>query len=267
MFTIKEYLIAENLDHAYEVLKKNRNNTVLGGLLWLKMGNKNINTAIDLSSIGLDKIEEDENEFRIGCMVTLRDLEKSEALNKYFNGAFKKSVESIVGTQFRNLATVGGSIYSRFGFSDPLTMMLALDAYVEMYSGGIIPLYEFVNIKYERDILVRLIIKKDNSKISYLTHRLSATDFPVLAVSVSLNKEGFKISVGARPNRANLAVKASSLLSENPSDEEINTACNEVVNELVFGTNLRGSKEYRELLAKTLVKRAIKEVVGGNYAS
>ena len=43
----------------------------------------------------------------------------------------------------RNCATVGGSVYARFGFSDILTCLLALDAYVELYHGGMVPIKEF----------------------------------------------------------------------------------------------------------------------------
>ena len=45
------------------------------------MGGRNIQTAIDLSELGLDKIEEDEEYFKIGCMCTLRQLEVNESLN------------------------------------------------------------------------------------------------------------------------------------------------------------------------------------------
>ena len=38
----------------------------------------------------------------------------------------REAVRHIVGVQFRNCATVGGSVYGRFGFSDVLTLLLAL---------------------------------------------------------------------------------------------------------------------------------------------
>ncbi|MFQ7552525.1 MAG: FAD binding domain-containing protein [Blautia marasmi] len=47
-------------------------------------------------------------------------------------GAIRESLRHIVGVQFRNCATVGGSIWGRFGFSDVLTMLLALDTEVEL---------------------------------------------------------------------------------------------------------------------------------------
>lgn len=53
--------------------------------------------AIDLSTLGLDRIEEDESGFRIGCMATLRDIEMHEGLNKEFQNLFKEAVRHIVG--------------------------------------------------------------------------------------------------------------------------------------------------------------------------
>ena len=41
----------------------------------------------------------------------------------------EKSLRHIVGVQFRNCATIGGSIWGRYGFSDVLTMFLAMDTW------------------------------------------------------------------------------------------------------------------------------------------
>ena len=139
MIKIKDYIRAGSLEEAYELNQK-RSACILGGMLWTKMGERQVQTAIDLSGLGLDTIEEDEQEFRIGCMTTLRQLELHEGLHAYTDGAARESVRSIVGVQFRNLATVGGSIFGRFGFSDVLTCFLAMDSYVELYQGGIVPL-------------------------------------------------------------------------------------------------------------------------------
>ena len=117
MITIKNYVRPATLEEAY-ALNQNRRNRVIGGMLWLKMSNASINTAIDLSDLGMDAIEETEDAFSIGAMVTLRQLELHPSLNAYTRGAVAASVQDIVGVQFRNMATIGGSIYSRFGFSD-----------------------------------------------------------------------------------------------------------------------------------------------------
>ena len=91
-----QYVRAESLEEAYGLYQK-KNNFVLGGMLWLKMRKRPFGTAIDLSDLGLDQIEEDEKEFRIGAYVSLRELETNEALNTYTKGAFAESVKHIVG--------------------------------------------------------------------------------------------------------------------------------------------------------------------------
>ena len=119
-----------------------------------------VGTAIDLSALGLDTIEETDTEFAIGAMATLRSLETHAALNAATNGAMREAVRHIVGVQFRNCATVGGSVYGRFGFSDVLTLLLALDCDVELYKAGRMPIAQFAALPYDRDILTHVYIKK-----------------------------------------------------------------------------------------------------------
>ena len=265
MFTIKNYAVVETLEEAYELNQK-KNNVVLGGIAWLKMGERNIQTAIDLSKLGLDTIEEDQNSFKIGCMCTLRQLETNERLNSYFDGIIKKSLVHIVGVQFRNCATIGGSLYSRFGFSDILTSLLALDTYVELYKGGIIPLSVYKDMPYDNDILVRIVINKDNRKATYLTQRNSATDIPTLAVAISNLNGKWNLVIGARPQKATL-VEYTNNLSEVPTKEEVEALINYVMENVKFSSNIRASKEYRMLVAKAFIKRGISEISGGNYGN
>lgn len=68
MMTIREYKRAESLEEAWQLNQK-RNNRVIGGMIWLKMENINVGTAIDLSGLGLDKIEETAEGFSVGAMV------------------------------------------------------------------------------------------------------------------------------------------------------------------------------------------------------
>ena len=267
MFHAKEYVKAESLEQAYELNQK-RSNVLAGGMMWLKMSSGNRNTVIDLSGLGLDQIEETEDEFRIGCMCSLRQLELHKGLNQYFDGAFRECTRWIVGTQFRNSATVGGSVFGRFGFSDVLTMLLALDTEVELFKGGRVCLSDFVKMPKDRDILVRIIIKKTPLKVSYLSHRNTKTDFPVLACCIRLSENGVRAVYGARPAKAFLLEDEEGLLAgmETMSSEEKKTAVQEFADYAArkvptFG-NMRGSAEYRTLLVKVLTTRAL-EAVGG----
>lgn len=261
MFTLRNYQKVTSLEEAYELNQK-KANAVLGGIMWMKMTTRSIQTGIDLSGLGLDGIEETEEAFVIGCMCTLRQLELHEALNIYFDGVFKECTKHIVGTQFRNTATVGGSIFGRFGFSDILTCMLALDTYVELYKGGVIPLAQFADMKYDRDILVRIIIKKDGSCAAYQSHREAATDFPVIACGVSCLKDTWRIAVGARSGRAKLFETEKSRKELEDAGSVSEFAAN-AAEQFTYSSNMRGSAQYRKHLAKVYIQRAVCQIVEG----
>lgn len=256
MLTIKEYVRAKTIDEAYE-LCQNRSSVVIGGMLWLKMQNRSVDIAIDLCDLGLDKIEDKGSEIHIGAMVTLRQLELDPVLNEYTNQAIYQSVKNIVGVQFRNLATVGGSIYGRYGFSDVLTVFMGLDAYVEMHHGGIIPIREFANMPMTKDILVRIIVKKSPLQIVYLSQRNTRTDFPVLTCAMSRLNNEYICLIGARPLKAIAFYDEEGFLANGINEDAIKSFANSVGDKLVVGSNLRGSKEYRLRIAKVLIKRAL----------
>ncbi|MBC3887135.1 molybdopterin dehydrogenase [Acetobacterium paludosum] len=264
MITINNFVKVKTLAEAYQLNQK-RTNVVIGGFMWLKMGNRKIQNAIDLSGLGLNKIEETDDEFRIGSMCTLRDLELHEGLNNECQGALKEAVYHIVGVQFRNGATVGGSIYGRYGFSDVLTCLMVLDCYVELFKGGIISLKEFAKKKYDNDILVRILIKKDSRKVSYQSQRNAKMDFPLIAVAVAKKKNNIFVAVGARPMKAKLIQKSGCLSEQNPSQEEIAEFADWAKGQFSYGSNMRASKEYREYLAYVYIKRGVKEVLKDDH--
>ena len=250
MVTIQKYVRAQSLEEAWQ-LNQSRRNRVLGGMLWLRLERGAVDTAIDLCDLGLDTVEETEDAFYIGATVTLRALEQHAGLSAYTGGAVADAVKDIVGVQFRNMATVGGSIWGRFGFSDVLTVFLALDSYVELYKGGIIPLEEFAEMQADNDILVRLIVKKTPCRAVYSSVRNQRTDFPVLACAVARMNGEYRASIGARPARAMLVRSA----------EPDGFAAYAAANAPTEGT-MRGSAEYRTHLIKVLVERSMQELGG-----
>lgn len=260
MMTIREYKRAESLEEAWRLNQK-RPNRVLGGMIWLKMENINVGTAIDLSGLGLDTIEETDDGFSIGAMVTLRQLELHPGLAAYTDGAVRESVRHIVGVQLRNLATVGGSIYSRFGFSDVLTMFLVLNASVELYKGGVVPLAEYAQRPYDRDILVRVLVPKENARVVYQSVRNSQTDFPVLTCAAAKLADGsIRTAIGARPGKAVLYTAAPE--AGETAEKFAARFAAEVKAGIKTESNLRGGAEYRRHLAGVLTKRAVCRLEG-----
>ena len=237
MMTIREYKRAESLEEAWQLNQK-KPNRILGGMIWLKMETINVGTAIDLSGLGLDTIEETEDGFSIGAMVTLRQLEQHPGLAAYTHGAMREAVRHIVGV---------------------LTMFLAMDCDVELYKGGVLPLQEYAQRPYDRDVLVRLIVKKTPMQLYYQSVRNSQTDIPVLTCAAARMETGdYRIVIGARPLRAvRFELPAEPALA---AEQLAAQFAESVKAQIVTGSNMRGSAEYRRHLAGVLTKRAVLEL-------
>lgn len=288
MISIKEYRKAESLEEAWELNQK-KANRIIGGMMWLKMSRGRVQTAIDLSGLGLDAIEEREDAFVLGSMVTLRQLETHPGLNAYTDGAVKEALRHIVGVQFRNGATVGGSLFGRYGFSDVLTLFMMLDAEVELYKGGVIPVSGFAEMSCDRDVLVRVIVKKKPEKYYYQSVRNTDTDFPVLTCGAALTADGsLRLCFGARPQKAMMLVDRDGVLgglcegknsvgraesgagtepeshagvgteraAEAEAESHVGLIGAYAAENIPTGSNMRGSAAYRRHLVKTLASRA-----------
>ena len=256
MLTIKRYVRPQTLEEAYTLCQK-RTSVVLGGMAWLKMQNRAVVTAIDLCDLGLDAMTEDAENFYIGAQATLRDLEVHEGLNALTHGAVRESLKGIVGVQFRNTATVGGSVFARFGFSDVTTLFTALEARVELYGAGVMTIEEFAALpRPTRDILVRVIVPKGERKMAYLSQRNTKTEIPVLTCAVvQRGGETFAV-VGARPRAAAMVRDTAGLLKNGITPESAAAFGEQAAKELTFGSNSRAGADYRRKVAAVLVRRA-----------
>ncbi|TJX13503.1 FAD-binding protein [Tissierella creatinini] len=262
MITFGDYIQPKSVDEAYESLISKKSARLIGGGCFLRMGNRRIGLAIDLSQAGLDYIKDAGEEIEIGAMTSLRSFETSELLKEHFGYMIGDSVKHIIGVQLRNIATIGATVYSKYGFSDPITALLALDADICLYQGGRMALGDFLKeVGHRRDVLEKIIIKKSNKRGSFQTLRNSQVDYAILSVAVVDDEKGIRISIGARPGRAALAIKAMEYINSKGLCEEIASKAGEIAaEELHYGSNNRGSGAYRKELSKILVKRALLEV-------
>ena len=261
MFTIKEFVQPRSIEEAYKILESRRNNAIIGGSAFLRLGSKKIDTAVDLSKLELNFIKDQEDYIEIGAFTTFREVEVNPIILNHFNGVISKSVRNIIGVQFRNIVTVGASVFSKYGFSDLITALLALDTEIELFKGGRMSLDEFLKRPYQKDIFTRIFIKKNQRKASYHELRNSVSDYPILNVAVSRLGNQWNVSVGARPQRAAIARRASEELSNSSSFKDVENYANIAAEECIFGTNERGTAKYRKAMCRVLVKRGIMEVL------
>ncbi|MGL5594872.1 MAG: FAD binding domain-containing protein [Cetobacterium sp.] len=263
MFSFSKFFLASSLEEAYSELLKNKKNIILGGTSYLRMGNTSWNTAIDLSNLNLNYILEKEDFISIGAMTNFRSLETNSLLKDYFGEIFNTALKDIIGVQFRTNVTVGATVFSKYGFSDLIPVLLALGSKVKLFNGGILTLESFLNESdIRRDILVEILIPKKVYKTSFQCVRKSKTDYSIINLAICKSHNSVTIAVGSRPGKAILARKTMDIFnhSENIENEIIN-AMKYIGNEIPLDSNMRGSKSYRELLLAALLRKGIQEVL------
>lgn len=258
---IKEYVKPSSMEEAYRMILSPKSRAIGGGA-FMQISGASMETGVDLSNLGLDFIQEKDEAIEIGSMTTLREMQQNGILNKYYDGYFSRCIRQIMGIQIRNIATVGGTIWGKYGFSDLLTSLLVLDAQVVLYHGGSMSLEEFLNEDTGKDILMKLVLKKHKCRASFMSEKNSAADFSVLNAAVSNTEGSFTIAVGARPGRACLAHKAMAYMDSAGEDKQNAALTAELASQMLdFGSDMRGSSNYRKELCRVLVKRCILEVI------
>jgi CO/xanthine dehydrogenase FAD-binding subunit len=273
MIIIDEYVRPRNVSDAYALLITRSNPAIIGGGVFMRLASREIGTAIDLSEAGLDFIKETSGHIEIGSMVTFGELERNPLMNTAWGGLISTTVKNIVGIQMRNMVTVGGTVFGRYGFSEFITCLLALKCSVVLHKHGVMKLEDFLNTKgLNKDILEKIVISKQEIQTSYKTVKKTSNSLPLLSVAVSRCGSEYRISVGARPAVATLAKNASQYLHafevsrqmkddiRSPIEAAAQEAANIAASELTFTSDRKASAEYRWEICEVLIRRAILEV-------
>lgn len=250
----KTFQRATSLEEAYKLLKDSPRNKIVAGGLWLKKGNADVDALIDLSLLGLDKIKDTKDYIEVGAMVTQREFEKCDLIPEMARNA----VRSIMGPAFRDIATMGGSIYGKFGFSDVVTSLLGFKVELVFYPEEVLSLEEYLGKPGFFDgILTHIRIYKDNLKAYFKKVGITALDYPILNVAVTKGNE-YRVVVGSRPLVAQRCEKCETYLNEGGKD--FAKAAELAVEELKFGDSIATKSDYRKQLALTYVRRGLEEV-------
>lgn len=251
MYTARNYIFADSIQQAWELNQKKANVVVSGGC-WLRLGRRRYDTLIDLSKLGLDQIQQIDGYLELGAMVTLRQLETSPLLAQHFGSYFADCTRHIVGVQFRNCATLGGSVAARFGFSDIVTALLPLNCQVHLVQAGWISLVQYAAMPYDRDVLTHIHIPlQSHCNAVYQSTRNTQTDLPTLTCAASYCDGHISLALGARSSRPALLQSSTKL------------DLLEEAHGLSYVENIRGGSEYRRHLAKILIQRVYTCLEGG----
>lgn len=263
---IREYARPATLDEAYALLTKGRNNRILGGCTFLKRTNLKIGTAIDLVDCGLSYIREGEDAIAIGAYTSLREIETSQVLAREFGTMLKEPLEHLIGVQLRNAITIGAHVASRFGFSDIIPTLLALNASVRFYHGGVKPLWSYMQEEVpEKDILVEILLPREGRRGKVQMMRLSYNDYSIFCLAMSRAGENWIVAAGVFPGRARLAERTmEEMNNRHVTKGDASPLAECITAEYRFGNNYRGSAEYRRELCRVFARRGIEELADEN---
>ena len=254
MITIDEYVKPRSVAEAYTLLTTRENAAIVGGGVFMRLASRKIGLAIDVSSAGLDFIKETDDAIEIGAMTTFSTLESSTVLQKNLDGIIPYTVANIPGKQLRNMVSVGGTVCGRYGFSELITALLILDCQVVLCKNGAMSLHDFLVLKgATKDILEKLILKKQEIRASYQMFRNSFGSLPILTAAVSKFGFEYKIAVGGRPGLAELGHEGMKYLGTcEINADTAEKAAAIVAAELGFNNDRRASGEYRQELCRYL---------------
>ena len=226
--------------------------------------------VIDIKGIeGLNEITFDkEKGLIIGACVNMKEMEKHPMLLEKFM-VLAEASHSVGSCQVRNRATMVGNITNASPLADTATPLLALDAYVQVYSlEGMreISIHDFFVFVRKTclktgDIVtgVRIPYISENVFGHYQKHaRRDAVDLSTVCASVVKAEGTIRIALGSVAPTPVRARRAEAFLAgKELTPEVIEEAANIAVGEVNPITDIRATKEYRQEIVKVLVRRGL----------
>ena len=261
---ITAYHRPTTLDEALALLSQ-PNRTPLGGGTLLSHSKADSVEAVDLQSLNLDIIKKQGNALEIGATVTLQQLLESEHCPDTWKSALKLEAP----LNIRNSATVAGTLVACDGRSTFTTVLLALDAKLEIKSitkfelmememGSRPPkqevatlgLGEFLPLRLDqiRGKLITSISIPLNVKLAFDYVSRTPADKPIVCAAVAQWNSGrTRLVVGGYG-------KSPMLAMDGTEAEGVETAARNAFHE---ATDEYGSAGYRMDVAATLAKRCL----------
>jgi carbon-monoxide dehydrogenase medium subunit len=261
------------LDEAIGLLAESGDTRPLAGghslLPMMKLRLADPASLVDIARIpGLDGIEAEGDELRVGALATHASVAASELVRSRCR-VLAATAGGIGDRQVRNRGTIGGSVAHADPGADYPTVITALGATI-IVTGPTgereIPADDFFTGVFttvlEQDELVTAVRIPTGGRAAYEKHRHPASGYAVAGVACVVRSDGARIVVGGvtgTPVRARAAEQAMEI-GIAPVDEAAMAAIAEKVPEALSGAigDTYASGEYRVHLAQVLAKRAIK---------
>jgi aerobic carbon-monoxide dehydrogenase medium subunit len=265
-----EYRRADTVDDAIQALSGDPDAKILAGghslLPLMRVRLSRPSTLVDISRIqDLKYVKEDGEAVAIGAGTRHHDVANSEALRDLCP-IVPYAAAQIGDPQVRHVGTIGGSVAHADPASDMPSVLVALDAGIVVRGpGGIrnVPATEFFKGLFEPDlahdeVLTEIRVPKTQGRgWSYVKFHRRAQDWALVGVAaLAPNGSGPAIAL---TNMAERPLRAAGVEEALAAGSDPAAAAARVSEGTSPPTDAFGSAEYRQELAKVLVRRAIEE--------
>jgi CO/xanthine dehydrogenase FAD-binding subunit len=245
---ITTYHRPQTLDEALTLLSQPNRIPLGGGTLLSKPTAESLE-VVDLQALSLDSIKKNGNNLELGATVTLQQLLESDLCTE----ALKSALKLEAPLNIRNSATVAGTLVACDGRSTFATLLLALDAKIEIRTSTddsrTLNIGEFLPLHPHG--LITSISLPVNVKLAFDYVSRTPADKPIVCVAIAQWNSG----------RTRLALggygKSPMLAMDGTEAEGIETAARNAFHE---ANDDYGSAEYRMDVAATLAKRCLSQI-------
>ena len=245
--------------------------TIAGGTdLYVQKGHLIPDTDIEVLNLrpDLKGIQQENGHYRVGALTTFEEFADNELIQKLLPD-IKAYMKVIASWQIRNRATIGGNIINASPIADMTIMLLALDAsliLLDKENQRAIPLKNFYKgykqldkspTEILKDIQIPTIRENCNfsfEKVAKRKHLDIASVNSALKIQVEKGSiKAVSLAVGGVAPVPFLARETGNFLTDKPLNLlTIKSALIELDKEITPISDIRGSAEYKRLLARQL---------------
>jgi CO/xanthine dehydrogenase FAD-binding subunit len=249
LYNLREIHHPTDIDEAVRLLSRKDVRTVAmaGGTSLVGEGGPEIEAAVDLDGLGLDKIEGESNAITLGATVRLQTI--VDELRDEAGGLLAESARQMAGWHVRNAATVGGALFTAPSSAPLLPVLAALGTEAVLYAPGetVTSLLDFLRerkayaSKGALLAAVQFEIPSGAAGFAYADVGRTPADDPIVCAVARVQDDEERVWLGGvGPNVVAVVGDDVSGLPEPPSD-------------------FLGSADYRAAMAGVLARRALGE--------
>jgi carbon-monoxide dehydrogenase medium subunit len=204
----------------------------------------------------------------VGAMVRHRRVELDPVIGRDWPGV-ARAFAAVASPRVRNVATVGGMLADADYASDPPSMLVALEAWVEVASlRGVrrVAVADLIVGHYETaldddELITRLVVPRRAARVAYRKLRTrSAEDRPCVSVSAVRTGDRLRVVVGAVSERPQYFADVCAVFApgRRATATDIGRGYADRIDPIA---DARGSADYRRRAIAVEVRRAVEEVL------